>query len=376
MKSYLLSLGLLCSVALTAQHANFQQIFYQLEELPGFYNSFIEEYTYDVNQNLNQSFFYNLQSTAEVMDTGEFSVGLLAGFSTVWPTHKVNDPSHPLYNNDNLSFQGAEIPTFFNGGDATIRFVFLDPNTGQEVVNPEDGSTVDFILETPAGLNQYAGSVPSAAVSLGYGVGYGTEVRGYIMPRFGLVASAVTDEVTISNDYAFGVSLKHEITTWIPYLHSRGWHISVDGAYSQLTASVRGAFVGDLESEITTDFSDDYEVIANANLEGLDYALSTYGSRLFVSKTFSWIEITAFGGYLSNTYSMNSVGSIEATLRDKSGSNPDTDLTLEDFADFKRTNTEMFWGASTTIGKGWFRFNFSYANTGNEFITTGFNFYF
>ncbi|NVK28133.1 MAG: hypothetical protein HWE14_08815, partial [Flavobacteriia bacterium] len=79
MKSYLLSLGLLCSVALTAQHANFQQIFYQLEELPGFYNSFIEEYTYDVNQNLNQSFFYNLQSTAEVMDTGEFSVGLLAG---------------------------------------------------------------------------------------------------------------------------------------------------------------------------------------------------------------------------------------------------------------------------------------------------------
>ncbi|TNE26734.1 MAG: hypothetical protein EP346_13590 [Bacteroidetes bacterium] len=377
MKAAFLSLGLICSAPLMAQHSNFQQVFYQLEELPGFYNEFMEQYMYDVNQNLNQSFFYNLQSNAEVMDTGEFSVGLLFGAGRIFPPNSVYSRKSPLYTNDNLSFTGGRVPTIFNGvKNGEIRFVFLDPTTGNPMVNPQNGADVEFYLSTPPSFNSRYAYAGSAAISLGYGIGYGTEVRAYITPKFGAALGSVSDELSATNDFAYGASVKHEITTWIPYLHSRGWHISADFAYSAFTANIRGKFVGDFDTEIAVEASPQYEILASSSVEGIDYSIATTGGRFFIGKTFSWIELSAYMGYLSNSYKMNSVGSISATLRDKTGSNPDTNLELKDFANYSGNNTSLFYGASTTIGKGWARWTLAYTNNGDHYGSMGINFYF
>lgn len=377
MKATLLSTGLLCSIGLLAQHSTYQDIFYQLEEIPGFYSEFMKEYTYDVNQNINQSFFYNLQSNAEVMDTGEFSVGLLFGAGKTFPANFVRDRNSPLFNNDNLSFPAGEVPTVFNGvGDAEIRFVFLDPQSGNPVIDPQTGDAVELFITTPPSFSTGRVYTGSAAISLGYGLGFGTEVRGYITPKFGAALGSLTDDLSATNDFAYGASVKHEITTWIPYLHSRGWHISADFAYSAFTASLRGAFLDDVSTGISEEVTPDYEIIASSSIEGIDYSISTTGGRLFVGKSFSWIELSAYLGYMSNSYRMNSVGSISAILRDQNGNNPDEELELSDFANFEGSNSSIFYGGSTTIGKGWARWTLAYTYTGDHFATTGINFYF
>lgn len=379
MNKFLISAALLTTFSVSAQHSNFQAIFSQLENLPAYYSEFLEEYTYDVNQNLNPSFFYNLQTSAEVMDTGEFSFGLLMGGGMTFPTNKVFDPNSPLFNSENMSIIGGQVPTLYNRYGATaIRFAFIDPNSGFEVVNPDDGTTVEFELAIPGGLGSSYVYVPSGAISLGYGIGFGTEVRGYVLPKFGMAAGAAADGISVSRDFAYGASVKHEITTWIPSLLNSGWHISVDMAYSKLSASVQGAFADDLQSELSADFNDNYAVSVSSSLEGIDYDLSTYGTRLFVGKTFSWIEFSAYAGWMNNSYSMASVGSVDATLIDKSGNNPDTHIELKDFAKFDGSNSNAFYGVSTVIGKGWARLNaaYTYTGTGGQFVTSGVNFYF
>lgn len=370
---------LLGGMSMSAQHSNVQSIFTQLESLPAYYSEFLKEYTYDVNQNLNQSFFYNLQTSAEVMDTGEFSIGLLMGGGMTFPVHYVNRQTSPLFTNENLSIVSDEVPTLFNyNSETAIRFAFIDPSSGQEVVNPNDGSRVAFELAVPGGLGLDYVYVPSTSISLGYGIGHGTEVRAYVLPKFGLAAGAAGTDFAISRDFAYGASVKHEITTWIPKLLERGWHISADVAYSAMSASVAGAFLQDLESDLSADFNDNYTVEVTSALEGVDYDLSTFGTRLFVGKTFSWIELSAFAGWMSNTYSMASIGSVNATLIDNTGNNPDTELVLEDFANFSGSNSNPFYGASFVLGKGWFRLNaaYTYTSTGGQFVSTGFNFYF
>ncbi|NVK05454.1 MAG: hypothetical protein HWD92_11545 [Flavobacteriia bacterium] len=379
MKRFFLLVSLFGGISMSAQHSNVQSIFTQLENLPSYYSEFLKEYTYDVNQNLNQSFFYNLQTSAEVMDTGEFTIGLLMGGGMAFPPHDVDNQTSPLFTNENLSLVNGEVPTLFNYQDETaIRFAFIDPSSGQEVVNPNDGSRVAFELAVPGGLGLGYIYVPSASISLGYGVGHGTEVRAYVLPKFGLAAGAAGTDFAISRDFAYGASVKHEITTWIPKLLNRGWHISADVAYSAMSASVEGAFLQDLESDLSAEFNDNYIVEVASALEGVDYDLSTYGTRLFVGKTFSWIELSAFAGWMNNTYSMASIGSVNATLIDKSGNNPDTELVLEDFANFNGSNSNSFYGASFVLGKGWFRLNaaYTYTSTGGQFVSTGFNFYF
>lgn len=379
MKRLFIGVALMATYTMSAQHSNVQAVFSQLENLPGYYSEFLKEYTYDVNQNLNPSFFYNLQTSAEVMDTGEFTVGILMGGGMTFPTHQVTNSSSPLFNNENLSIVSGEVPTLFNSRSETaIRFAFIDPSSGNEVVNPNDGSRVAFELSVPGGLGSPYVYVPSASISFGYGLGYGTEVRGYILPKYGMAAGAANSDLSVSRDFAYGASVKHEITTWIPTLLQRGWHLSVDVAYSQLTASVTGAFLQDLDTELNADFNDNYSVAVASAIEGVDYDLSTFGTRLFVGKTFSWIELSAYTGWLNNSYSMASVGSVNATLIDKSGNNPDTELVLEDFANFSGSNSNLFYGASFVLGKGWVRLNAAYTYRSNrgQFVTTGLNFYF
>lgn len=374
MKNTLTALSVACSAMAFGQHANIQSMFMQLENLEPYYSSFMEEYTYDINTDVNRSFFINLQSTASVMDTGEFAIGIMGGMGVKFP-HLVTDPEHLLYNDRNLQFD-EYVPTAFGPErSANLTFTFINPHTDAPAVNPTTGDIIQFEMETPNGLGSVFAVAPSAALTLGYGIGYGTEVRGYITPKFGAAAAAVSSDISISNDFAYGASVKHEISTWIPALQSRGWHLSADVAYSALTANINGGSAFGF-SDFSTDMSDTYEASVTNNLEGFEYSLSTYGARIFASKTFSWIEITAFAGWMNNTYSMKTTGSVDATLVDKSGSNPDTHLKLDHLIDFSNSNASMLYGGSFVFGRGWFRYTLSYTYAQTNFASTGFNIYF
>lgn len=345
----------------------------QMQSMPPYMSEFMKEYTRDLNENMNRSFWLNLQSTAEVMDTGDFEIGLLMGGGVLTTPNEVESNS-PLFDNNNLNFSGP-VPTLFNNVEGSeLIFTFKDPKTGQPLMNPDNGQVVTFSMQMPNGLGLGVSAAPSAALSLGYGIGFGTEVRAYITPKFGALAQSFSDKASFSNDFAYGLSLKHEITTWIPGMLNRGWHISADVAYSSFTTSVSGDLLD--AASFTADFSDDYSVIVNNGITGMDYAISTYGARLFLGKSFSWIDFSVYGGYITNSYSMKSVGSMEVTIQDNTGGGADESTTLSNMFDFDDSKSEFLFGGSTTIGKGWFRTSLNYSFATAHFGTLGFHFIF
>lgn len=362
---------LLCSpFALMAQHQNIVDIFHQIESLPPYMSTFMEEYTHDINNDLNRAFLFNLQTDAAVLDTGDFTFGIIAGAGVNIP-HSV-DPSSPLYDNYNIRMRG-QAPTVFNGvTDPTMTFIFMNPNTDKPLIDPTTGDAVLFDLDLPGGLDMPYAISPAGALSLGYGLGFGTEVRAYITPKFGAAAAAYSDDVAFKDDWAFGLSAKHDIATWIPALRDRGWHLSVDAAYSYFGISSQTDILG--VDNISIDYAGNYDISIASTWESMSYQLNTYGARLFVGKSFSWIDFSAYAGYVTNSYSMSTQGGLVATLSDNSGSNPDETVVLENIADFEGSTSNMAFGASTTIGKGWFRTSLAYTYAQGDFVSLGFHF--
>ncbi|NVK28405.1 MAG: hypothetical protein HWE14_10200 [Flavobacteriia bacterium] len=355
-----------------AQHSGVVDVFRQLENMSPYYSLLMEEYTHDINQDLNRSFMLNLQTGAAVMDTGEFTIGIVAGAGQ-GEIHSVGFDS-PVMNDPNIAVIGSRAPTVFNGvTNPMLTFTFIDEEKGTPLFNPNTGEPLTFELQAPGGLDLPTAVTPSTAVTLGYGFGYGTEVRAYITPKFGAAVSAVSDDVSFSNDFAYGLSVKHDIATWIPSLHDKGWHLALDVAYSHFGAKTSANFVG-VES-FDVDFSDDYAVEVENTFSSLSYNLSTMGTRVFVGKSFSWIDFSAYAGVLSNSYEMSTEGGFEATLIDKSGNNPDEVLTIDGLSDFSGSATSFAYGVSTTIGTGWFRTSLAYTRADRNFVSLGFHFY-
>lgn len=366
------TLALIGLGGIASAQSGYSALLDQLDAIPPYMSTFMEEYTRDLNENMNPSFFINLQNNASVLDTGQFTIGLIAGGGVVGPNNVPFDS--PLYDNDYLSFTGR-VPTLFSeSSDADLIFTFRDEKTGMPLINPETGETFEFEIGVPGGLGLGTAVAPSAAVSFGYGLGFGTEVRGYLTPKFGAAAASFADGVTMTNDFAYGLSVKHNIFTWVPKLSEKGWSLSVDFAYSSLTTNIEGYLLGDAGT-MTLDVDDNYTMEVVNNLNSVDYALSTYGARLFAGKSFSWVDLSIYGGYLSNQYSMASGGSIEFTLKDNSGTNPDETKELTDVFNFEGSQSRFIYGAAATLGKGWFRTTLGYTFANGHFGTLGFDFY-
>lgn len=329
----------------------------QLQKLPPFFSSFMSDYTKDVNENINNSFFFATQSSSQVLPSGDFQIGLTAGGGFI-ASQNVNRPDFTTYQSADQIYFSGQTPSLFGGSESSeLVFLFKDPDSQQPLINPFTGESVEVRLEIPGGLGLGFGATPSAAISLGYGLGFGTELKGYITPKFLSFIGGEDQAISFSKDMAYGFQVKHELTYWIPKWYEKGYHISLSGGYSSYQLDVAPQFLSD---PFSTQFTDDVNISVTDNLQNVSYNLSTTGLRLLVGKSFKFAEITLSGGFTNNTFEMQSEGGLQVQIEDSNDPSNNRDTELTGLMDFSGKNMNWGYGAAVTLGQGWFRTALSY----------------
>jgi hypothetical protein len=371
-KQLLLGVSVACSLGLSAQDYSFATD--QLQNLPPFFSSFMNEYMRDVNENINNSFFSSAQNSAQSLPRNSFTVGLVGGTGFLTPRN-INNPSFRDYpQNGRIYFNQEQPPTIFNETeDAALIFQLEDPNTGKPLVNPNTGERIELSIPLPSGLGLGVGATPSAALAVGYGIGWGTDVNAYITPKFLSFVGASEEGIGFNNDLAWGLQLRHEISYWMPALKDRGFHISLSGGYSAYNLNVNTNLFDD---PLVETLSDDHTLTITDQLNSVDYSLSTYGGKLLVGKTFGFVELTLSADYTQNSYAMVSEGGFNVLIEDNNdpANNIETDLTK--MFDFDGSNSQLGYGGALTLGQGWFRTTLAYRRATIHYASIGFQFHF
>tara|TARA_R110002096_G_scaffold135456_2_gene287139 strand:- start:42234 stop:43412 length:1179 start_codon:yes stop_codon:yes gene_type:complete len=345
----------------------------QLQILPPYMGTFIGEYMRDINENLNNQFFFASQTSAAALKKGEWEISVLGGGSLI-TSQEINQPDQRDYPHGQQIFISGEVPTIFGPSQpSSLTFQFKDPDSGQPLTNPFDGTNIEFSLDLPSGLGLGLGATPSAALSLGYGIGYGTEVKAYFTPMLLSILGETEDGFSFNGDQAWGFQLKHEISHWIPKMKEKGYHMSISGGYSSYNLAIESSF---LDAPIEIALSDSVSIFASDNISGIVYDISTYGGKFTIGKSFKYMEFAAFVDYTENSFSMASEGGLIVDLIDKTGDTPNETSNINGLMDYEGTNSQMGYGASLTIGQKLFRTSLSYRRANTNFFAIGIQFHF
>lgn len=346
----------------------------QIKELPPYLGSFMDEYMRDINENLNNQFFFASQTSSVVLPKGGWEISVIGGGAYL-TSGEINSPtSDQLASGARVGFNSRFIPTVFGSSDpASLTFTFENPDSGKPLTNPFTGETVEISLDIPSGLGLGFGATPSAALQLGYGLGFGTEIKAYFTPMLLSIVGETEDGLGFSSDMAYGMQFKHELSHWIPGMKDKGYHLAIGGGYSVYQMELKTSFLSD---PLVVNLSDSIVLNANDNLEGASYELSTYGGRVLLGKTWKYFELALSADYTVNNYSMVSEGTLDIELIDQTGNTANLSESLSQLLDFDGSNTQFGYGASLTIGQGLFRTALSYRRANTNFAAISFQFHF
>lgn len=336
-------------------------------------NGFMNEYMRDFNENLNNQFFFASQSSSQVLDKGRWEFSIIGG-SAYLSESELSEPSiTDLPNGGRIGFNGP-VPSIFGSSETVpLIFTFSDPETGLPIINPFSGEQLSLSFDAPGGLGLGFGVTPSAALALAYGTGYGTEVKVYITPMMLSALGATEEGIGFQRDFAWGLQLKHDFATWIPGMKEKGYHLALAGGFSSYRLNLSTNL---LDAPLSTSITDSVSIKAIDNLSGANYELHTYGGRLLVGKTWGFIEIALSADYTANAYSMSSTGSLDIELVDPTNPSNDQYTELTGLLDFSGSNGSWGYGASLTLGQGWFRTALSYRRANTNFAALSLQFHF
>ena len=326
-----------------------------------------------MNENINNSFFYAAQTSAQPLSKGQFEFGILLG-GGILRSSEINSPTDSAFPAEGRIFTSGLTPTIFGDDiDTDLFFQFEDPISGQALINPITGENVEFRIPLPPGLGLDFGAAPSAALSLAYGIGFGTELKGYVTP--GLLSFADLDEesITFDNDLAWGIQAKHDLARWLPFLRNNNVFFAISGGFSSYELDMGTSF---FEAPITEEFRPGQSMTITDNLAGASYSLETYGGRLMIGKRFGFIEINLSGDYTVNSYEMMSEGGFSVRINDQINPTNSTEIDLVNAFDFSGENTEWGYGGGISLGSGWLRFDLNYRRANINFGSVGIRFVF
>lgn len=345
----------------------------QLQILPPYMGTFIGEYMRDINENLNNQFYFASQNSSTALKKGEWEISVIGGGSLITST-EINRPNQGDFPHGQQIYIVGEAPTIFGSSSASsLIFQFKDPDSGQPLINPFDGSNIEFSLDLPSGLGLGLGATPSAALSLGYGIGYGTDLKVYFTPMLLSILDETDDGFSFKGDQAWGFQVKHEISHWIPKMKKKGYHMSISGGYSSYNLNIETSF---LDAPIEIALTDSVSLFASDNISGISYDIATYGGKFTVGKTFKYMEFAAFVDFTENSYSMASEGGLVMDLIDRTGNTANETSNITGLMDYEGNNNQMGYGASLILGQKLFRVSFNYRRANTNFFAAGIQFNF
>jgi hypothetical protein len=323
---------------------------------------------------LNKTFFLQNQTGARGLPQGEFTISLNAGGSVFALDENPPGSASVFGGNDNLSYQGSSPSLFGNPDGGNLDFVLINPQTGFAAVNPNTGEEIRFGFELPPGLGLSNGLTPAAAIQFSYGLGRGTEIRAYLTPFLARAAQGEVKDLDFSSEWTYGLQAKHELTTWFPKFRDKGWHAALSGGFGSYQIQLAPAF---LEQRYQTPISDQRTLVLENQLSGLDYQLMSYGGELWLSKSFSWLEIALVGSYVSTEAALTTQGQLQVSIEDQDQAVPDAAVVMNELFDFQQERSLSAAGLVLNLGAGWFQstLNYRYFSADAHFAALGFHFH-
>ena len=373
MKHFLLILGSLIFSSSYLLSQSESEALQQVKRTSPSFQAYMEEYL-DGLDYLNKTFFLQTQTGAQTLPQGAFTVSLHAG-STIFTLDENPLGSASVFGeNDNLLYQGQYPSLFSNAEGGRLTFVLRNPETGFPAINSNTGEEISFGLDLPPGLGLSRGITPAAALQFGFGLGRGTELRAYLTPFLARAAQDQIKELDFSGEWAYGIQAKHEFTTWFPQLRQKGWHAALSGGLGSYQINLSPKF---LKQRYQAPISDQKTLVLENQLSGLSYQLLSYGAELWLSKSFSWLEIALVGSYTATQAALNTQGHLQVSIEDQNQAEPGSEVVMNEVFDFERETALTAAGMALKIGSGWFRssLNYRYFSSDAHFAAFGLHFH-
>ncbi len=358
-----IALALAFTLPLATNGQDFEFILDQAEDIPLVTSQFVAEYQRDINQNIGTAFFNVAQSGLSNLNKNEFSISLVGGSSYLTESN-ISNPVNLDVSPSGLYYFPEAIPTIFNSANGTdLVYGFIDPATGQPLVDPTTGDNVEVAVGVPGGQGLGFGATPAGTIGVGYGVGANTTIYATFTPMLYSSMGDQFDELSIENDFSFGFHVKHEFGSWVPFLADNGILTSLSLGYNQYSISGNSATI----DPTVVDVSMGYELRTSALEFDFSTVLNTTGTRLDIAKRFGFIEVGVFGDYLTSSYTSTSDGTMDVELVNTDMNEVEDSRTLSDFANYDDSVSSMGGGVNITLGQGWFRgtLNYRYSEVQN-----------
>ncbi|MEN8137158.1 MAG: DUF6588 family protein [Bacteroidota bacterium] len=256
-------------------------------------------------------------STAETHAQFGYDIALNTS-STFIPSSGESFKFNTSFNNIYLPDGETSLPTVAGSTSETpLMMASLD----------NDGNTLTAGINAPTGVGISPNVTPYTMLQLGFGVGWGTDIKFRFVPKLGYDSFKTG---------MWGIALQHDVFQYIPYEGKVPVHISILGGYSSTTA------------KWTLDPVDSQWAGSDQHT---DFKVRTWTFQLLASTTFSIFDIYTGLGYDTSKSSYNMKGSYEVEYNTNYNSNDITKVTYSNPANgnFKYRGFNATFGTRINI---------------------------